>query len=526
MRTANSFKNLVTGLFGKALAIVLAFVVRTVFIATLSERYLGINGLLTSILELMNLAELGLGETILFAMYKPVAEHDTEKVRSLMSLFQKTYRIIATVILIVGLALIPFLYLLVPETTELVDIRIIFFISLVEKFLSYWLGVYSVVLFAEQRNYVTAILNYLASVATTIGKIVFLFLLRRTPMLSYYCYSAIGVAGNLFNLLLIRWKVRTEFPWCRDLHAPPLPPEEKKGIVRNMAGLLTKKVCRIAHESIDNLVLSVMVGLSVVGIYSNYVVLKNYVVRILSTVYSSITASLGNLCAVDSDERKENFFLSLQFSYFWIYGFCAICFWILFNPFIVGVWLHDTKWLISDVDVFLVVFNFLIQGLAEDVEKYRDVNGLYWQSKFRYIFSTVFNVVVSILLVGPAHMGLTGALLGTTASIIIMIALDPVIVYREVFHKGAGEYYLRYAQNLALILLTGALVHVLCLPLRAYTFSNFLLRFLLCLFVPNGLWYLLFRKDPRFDYFRKTALNLLRSVRRRLRRRNSGEDLS
>lgn len=45
MRVKNSIRNIVTGVFGQVLNMLVNFVVRTVFIATLSEAYLGINGL-------------------------------------------------------------------------------------------------------------------------------------------------------------------------------------------------------------------------------------------------------------------------------------------------------------------------------------------------------------------------------------------------------------------------------------------------------------------------------------------------
>lgn len=520
MRTTNSFKNLITGVFGRVLYIVLNFVVRTVFIATLSENYLGINGLLGSVLSVLSLTELGIGEAILFALYKPVAEHDTGKIQSLLRLYRSAYRVIGVAVLGIGLCMVPFLEFFVRGTTDLVDLRIVFLLYLLEMSSSYWMTYYSSVLYTEQKSYSISIISYISTFITAVLRVGLLLWLRKTPMLSFYIYALVGTLNNLVNNFLIRRKVRRDYPWTRKLDVPPLGAAEKRSILKNVAGMLSKKVCRVLNDGIDNVVISALIGIGTVGIYSNYVALKQYINRILSTVFSSVTASIGNLCAVDSVERKEAFFLALQFTYFWVYGFCAICFWTLYNSFIAGVWLHDTKWLISDLDVFLVVLNFLLQGLAEDVEKYRDVNGLYWQSRYRYMISSVLNVVLSLVLVGPCHMGLTGALLGTTASILVMIVYDPVFVYREVFHKPAGEYYRRYMGNLGLILATGALVHILTLPFRAFNPGNFAVRLLICLAVPNGLWYFLYCADPRFLYLRDAVTGVVRSALQKLRARN------
>lgn len=155
--------------------------------------------------------------------------------------------------------------------------------------------------------------------------------------------------------------------------------------------------------------------------------------------------------------------------------------------------------------------------MAKAVIIYRDVNGLFWQTKYRYIFSSVFNAVISNILVGLVGMGVTGALVGTTASLFIMLSFDPVLVFREVFHKKAWGYYRTYLGYLALTAATGALVYVLALPFSEYTLVNFLVRLLLCLVVPNGLWFLLFRKNENFLYLRDTAFGILRGLKKKFR---------
>ena len=76
MRSLTFLKNFFIGSLGLLLKVILNFTVRTVFIYTLSEAYLGINGLLTSVLTVLNLANLGMDAAIVYAMYKPVAEKD------------------------------------------------------------------------------------------------------------------------------------------------------------------------------------------------------------------------------------------------------------------------------------------------------------------------------------------------------------------------------------------------------------------------------------------------------------------
>lgn len=515
-RIKNSITNILTGAFGQILNIVLNFALRTVFLYSLGKEYAGINGVLSGVLQVLNLANLGIDGAIVYAMYKPMAEKNTEQAKALVAFYRQAYRIIGFVIVAVGLALIPVLPYLLKNSTELVDIRIVYCLYLAETVSTYWFFAYlGTVLQADQRKYVVTRITYFTQTASTVVKAAVLFALRGTPALCFYVFTGTGAAFTVVQNLLTRVRCRKLYPWLRENDARALTPEERGGIFRNVAGMFTNNVCRVLNDGIDTTVISAMVGVAYSGVFTNYVALRQYVVNVIRTVLDPLTASVGNLCAVESVEKKENFFNRLQFTCFWIYGFSAISLWILSDHFIAGVWLHNTDWLLPAGSVLFYAFNLAVEGMAKAVIIYRDANGLYWQTKYRYIFSSVFNAVLSIVLVGPAGMGVTGALVGTTASLFIMLSFDPILVFREVFHKKAWGYYRQYFGYLALTAATGALVYALALPFSEYTVTNFLVRLLLCLAVPNGLWFLLFRKNDNFVYLRETTFGILRGIKKK-----------
>ena len=137
MRIWNSVKNILTSIGSQILTMVLNFVVRTVFIYTLSKEYTGISGLFSSVLMILNLSELGIGTAITFAMYKPLADNDTEKLKTIMSFFRKAYRTIGFVFLGSGLILIPFLPYLMKGTTDLVNVNLVYILYLLDVAMSY-----------------------------------------------------------------------------------------------------------------------------------------------------------------------------------------------------------------------------------------------------------------------------------------------------------------------------------------------------------------------------------------------------
>ncbi len=142
-RIMNSKRNIVTGMFKQAMVIILTFLIRTVVLYTLGAEYQGISGLFTSILQVLNMTELGFSAAVTFILYKPIAENDEVAICAIMSFLRKAYRIIGTIIMTVGLMLLPFLPRLIKGSyPQDINIYIIYLIYLVNAVVSYMLFAY------------------------------------------------------------------------------------------------------------------------------------------------------------------------------------------------------------------------------------------------------------------------------------------------------------------------------------------------------------------------------------------------
>ena len=106
MRKKNSIINMIVGLVGQLLNMLLSFGGRMVFVHYLSQEYLGVNGLFGDVLGMLNLAELGIGSAMIFSMYRPAAQNDEKQLARLMNLYRTLYRIVAVAVLGIGLALV------------------------------------------------------------------------------------------------------------------------------------------------------------------------------------------------------------------------------------------------------------------------------------------------------------------------------------------------------------------------------------------------------------------------------------
>ena len=137
----------------RGVTLVTSFVNRTVFIYTLGMAYLGVGGLFTDILTIFSLAELGIGSAITYHLYKPLAENNKEKIKSLMHFYKVCYRVIGVVILIVGLCIVPFLDYLITDTDNAIqiNIEIVYLLYLTNTVTSYLFFAYKTTLLSEEE---------------------------------------------------------------------------------------------------------------------------------------------------------------------------------------------------------------------------------------------------------------------------------------------------------------------------------------------------------------------------------------
>ena len=117
-RTEYSARNMAVAMAGRAAAILAGFYARIVFTHTLSQDYVGVNGLFADILNILNLSELGAGVAVTYALYRPIAEKDVEKQKSLMRLTRQFYHAVAAVVLAGGLLVIPFMDRLIKNQPQ------------------------------------------------------------------------------------------------------------------------------------------------------------------------------------------------------------------------------------------------------------------------------------------------------------------------------------------------------------------------------------------------------------------------
>lgn len=501
-RTDNSLKNMATGILGQIVTLLLQFVYRTIFIETLGVTYLSVNGLFTNVLTIFSFAELGIGQAIVFSLYKPLRENDILKIQALMGLYKKTYTIIGCSIFAVGLAFVPFLPIMMSDSAQGVDnLYFIYLLFVFDTGITYFFSYRQSFLAANQKQYVLNVTNTILAVLREVLRIVLILITRQyIPMLIF------NVVFNVFQNCVHAIRIEKMYPFIRNTKGAKLSKEESRGIFKNVRALLIYKVGNLALNSTDNIIITMVVGLNWVGMYSNYQVLVTSVSSFITTIFSSLTASIGNLNAGDDVTHKKEIFKVTNLATFWFYAVASVCFLVALTP-TVTVWI-GYEWTLDFATVVVICLNIYIGGMLYAPFNYRQTMGLFVYGKWRPIISAVINVVVSIVL--GYLWGLKGVLAGTVIARLTTNAwFDPYIVYKKGFGQSPVEYFIQYGLLLLLLIISGAIGIVISKLYILGGIFDILLHCVLCVIVLSGLYVLIFHKTREFQYLKMVARQYL-----------------
>ena len=152
-RTRNATRNIFFGGIHRVYQMLVPFAMRTIMIYVLGINYLGLNSLFTSILQVLNMAEMGVGLAMVYSMYEPIANDNKQKVCALMRLYKIYYRVIGTVVLCSGIAIIPLLPRFIKsDLPQDINLYVLYIINLLATVSTYWLYAYKhSLLYAHQR---------------------------------------------------------------------------------------------------------------------------------------------------------------------------------------------------------------------------------------------------------------------------------------------------------------------------------------------------------------------------------------
>lgn len=490
-RTKNASRNIFFGIILKLYQIVVPFLMRTVMIYLLGVQYLGLNSLFASILQVLNLAELGVGSAMVYSMYKPIAEDDNVTICALMKLYRKYYRLIGLFIAIAGCILMPFIPKLISgEVPSDVNIYILYFVNLGATVLSYWLFAYKNSIFqAHQRVDVVSKVTLVTSTIQYTLQILVLWVFH-----NYYLYVLVMLATQALTNIVTAFYADKIYPQFKP--KGKVDKIQVKRINQRIRDLFTSKVGSIIYDSADTIVISAFLGLTALALYQNYYYILNAITGMISVVFSACAAGIGNSIVTESKEKNYHDLSKFTFIITWIAGFCSVCLLCIFQPFM-ELWVGEDLMLPISVVVCFVIYFFVRQFNAL-FNLYKDAAGMWHEDRFRPLISALINFVLNLILV--QFIGIYGIILSTVVAI-LCVGMPWLMhnLFTVVFEKKQMWCFVRKLVKYSLVVLISCIAtYFICLMFSFRPIFTILVRGLVCIIVPNMIYYLLFRKTEEY----------------------------
>ncbi|MCR5099083.1 MAG: hypothetical protein K6B14_09070 [Lachnospiraceae bacterium] len=506
MRTKNSVINFLASTGSHFINVILSFVVRTIFIYTLSAEYLGINGLFINVLTVLSFAELGIGTAMIYKLYEPVANDDRDMIRRLMNLYRRLYMGVAAAVAVFGLLLVPALPYLIADYelySDMENLTLIYLLFLFDAVSSYFFSYKRSIIYANQRAYITTAIDAVVMIAQFLIQMIVLLVYKR-----FIPFLLIQVASSVIKNVICAKAADREYPFLSE-DKTSLPDDEvRRDIRKNIGAMSLHRLGDIIVNNTDNLIMSAFVGLGAVGIFSNYIMIQATVNTALNGFYAAFTAGIGDLSVdeksrmsfdrdavtVDGEKSGRLFevYKTLLFLSFWIYGFCSCAFLVMYNPFI-EAWAGE-KYLFDMSIVLSIVAVFYLNGMRRVTLSFRDAMGLFWYDRYKPIFEIIINLVASVILV--QKLGVMGIFLGTVISVLTTCFwIEPLVTFRHGFGMGVGVYFRRYAFYTFIAALDTALTWYLCGMIKVPGWPGVFLKAMICVLVYNTVVALLFGKS-------------------------------
>lgn len=491
-RTKNATRNIFFGTVLKLYQIIVPFLMRTAMIYLLGVEYLGLSSLFTSILQVLNLAELGVGSAMVYSMYKPIADKDEETVCALLKLYKKYYFLIGLVIAVGGISLTPAIPKLISgDIPEGLNVYLLYLFNLAATVMTYWLFAYkNSLLQVHQRNDVSSKVTILT---TTVQYSLQLFVLWAFQ--DYYLYVLVMLATQVITNVVTAIVVSKMYPQ----YSPKgeLSRVTVNTINQRIKDLFTAKLGATVVNSADTVVISAFLGLTVLAMYQNYYFIMSAVMGLLTIVFSSCLAGVGNSMITESLDKNYNDFRVITFLMNWIITVCMCCFATMYQPFI-ELWVgYEYTFDMTAVALFCVYFYLVI--IQQIIGMYKDAAGIWHQDRFRPLVASLVNLISNLFLV--RWWGISAIIASTIISYIV-VAMPWMInnVFKHVFKRD----WKKYTAELIIYFVVACVISVACYFACDWTEGfglavQVVLNALICVTLSNIILIIVYRKNQYYN---------------------------
>ncbi|MCQ2174938.1 MAG: sugar transporter [Bacteroidales bacterium] len=441
-RTKKSIRNSVVAVSLQVVSLLIGFWSRRIFLNHLGTEILGLNTTATSLLNFLNLAELGIGSAIAVTLYKPIFDDDKQSIKEIVALQGWLYRIIALIVIGGSVILSFFFPMIFSKTTlPLWYAYASFGVLLYGSLLGYFFNYKQILLDAHQLNYKIQLSVKLISIFKLIAQALTIKFLDN----GYIWWLVLEAVFATIIAIVLSRTVNKTFPYIAEKVTNPAELRHKyPEVVTKVKQLFVHKIAGFVITQTTPLIIYAFASLTLVAKYGNYLIFTNNLNAILSACFIGLTASVGNMIASDDKNLTIKVFRELFSIRFLMATVCSICLWFLVDPFI-KLWIGP-EYILDKSTLLLIVIGFYIQNSRGAVDVFKDAYGLF-SDVWAPIAESVLCLGLAVL--GGHFWGLNGILGGYIVGEILIVKIwKPIFLFRHGLRQPIVVYIWLCAKHL------------------------------------------------------------------------------
>ena len=433
-RVHRSIMNIKVGMLFYVLSLFLAFFSRKVFLDCLGAEFIGLTGMLMNIMSFLSVAELGIGTSIVYFLYKPLQEDNHEKINEVMSMLAYLYRCIGFIIGGIGLVVSLFFpWWFDHLSTGLPLVYFAFYSFLATSMSGYIFNYKQLLVSANQKQYMVNAYFQTISMVQSLTQILLAYYYR-----NLYIWVVVGLVFTIIGIIVFNYRIRQLYPWLQvSLKQGRKNLRQYPEVLKKTKQVFVLKIKDFILNRSDELLVGAFVSVTQVAFYGNYTMIINKIIYLVNILGDGLSAGVGNLLAEGNDKNTMKVFWEITATRFFIMGMVIYPLIMFIQP-VISCWVGQ-QYQLDNIIAYLLIFTLFLRLQYATVYLFVCSSGLYgdvWTSWAELII----NIVVTLCL--APFFGIIGILLGKIVSVFFFnVFWKPYYLFSEGFHKSVWEFW-------------------------------------------------------------------------------------
>ena len=400
-RVHRSIMNIKVGMLFYILSLILAFFSRKVFLDCLGAEFIGLTGMLMNIMSFLSIAELGIGTSIAYFLYKPLQEDNHERINEVMSMLSFLYRCIGLFIVAGGVVVsIFFPWWFGNLSTGLPLVYFAFYTFLTTTAMWYLFNYRQLLVAANQKQYLVSAYFQTINIVQSITQILLAYYFRNLWLwiVVGLVFNIIGVStGNSLNDIIIEGRQKLK---------------QYPEVLKKTRQVFIQKIKDFILYRSDEILVGTFVSVTQVAFYGNYMIIINKLIYLVNILGDGMSAGVGNLLAEGNEKNIMKVFWEITATRFFIMGMVIFPLLLFVQP-LIACWVGP-EYQLSSLIAYLLIFNLFLRLQYATVHLFIGSAGLFgdvWTSWAELII----NLTVTLTL--APFFGIVGILLGKIISV-------------------------------------------------------------------------------------------------------------